>query len=191
MYLRWAEQQGFKTEVLDMMEGDGAGIQEVSPWASAAAMPTAASSRSVASTGWSVSRPSMRPSPPHIVLPSSRSGRDLADDEEVEISPTDLQIDTFRASSAGGQHMQKNETAVRITHIPSGIIVACQKRAIANAEPGDGAAHHQSSYQIQEEERQKQIDDLRGEHVRSGLGQPDSLLRAASVSNGEGSSHGS
>ncbi len=170
MYLRWAEQRGFKTEVLDMMEGDGAGIKSVTVGVSGSyAYGYLRSERGVHRL--------VRLSPfdaahrRHTSFALVEVWPDLADDEEVEINPTDLQIDTFRASSAGGQHMQKNETAVRITHIPSGIIVACQNERSQTQNRETALRIIKARLiQIQEEERQKQIDDLRGEHVEAGWG---------------------
>ena len=96
---------------------------------------------------------------------------DLEEEQEVDINPADLQIDTFRASSAGGQHMQKNDTAVRITHIPSGIIVACQNERSQGQNRETALRIIKARLiQIQEEERQKHIEDLRGAHVEAGWG---------------------
>ena len=170
MYLRWAEQRRFKTEVLDMMEGDGAGIKSVTLSISGSyAYGYARSERGVHRL--------VRLSPfdsahrRHTSFALVEVWPDLADDEEVEINPSDLQIDTFRASSAGGQHMQKNETAVRITHIPSGIIVACQNERSQTQNRETALRIIKARLiQIQEEERQKHIEDLRGEHVEAGWG---------------------
>lgn len=93
------------------------------------------------------------------------------DEVEVKINPGDLEIDTYGSSGPGGQHMQKNETAVRITHIPSGIVVACQneRSQTQNRETALRIIRARLIL-LQEEERRKQIDKLKGEHVDAGWG---------------------
>ena len=96
---------------------------------------------------------------------------DLGNDIQVDINADDLQIDTFRASSAGGQHMQKNETAVRITHLPTGIVVACQNER-SQTQNRENALRVLKArlIQIEEEKRRQQLDELKGEHVDAGWG---------------------
>jgi peptide chain release factor 2 len=96
---------------------------------------------------------------------------DIAEDIAVTIDPNDLEIETFRASSAGGQHMQKNETAVRISHIPSGITVSCQneRSQVQNKETALRVLRARLA-QIEEEKQQEEIDKLKGEHVEAGWG---------------------
>jgi protein subunit release factor B len=96
---------------------------------------------------------------------------DIGDDFDLEINPDDLVIDRFRASSAGGQHMQKNETAIRITHVPSGIVVACQnERSFTQNRETAMRILRARLLQLHEEERRKELDDLKGEHVDAGWG---------------------
>jgi len=96
---------------------------------------------------------------------------DITDDVSVSIDPNDLQIDTFRASSAGGQHMQKNETAIRITHIPSGIVVSCQnERSQTQNRETAMRVLRARLLQLEEERRQAEIDELKGDHVEAGWG---------------------
>jgi peptide chain release factor 2 len=96
---------------------------------------------------------------------------DIGEDVSISINPSDLQIDTFRASSAGGQHMQKNETAIRITHQPTGIVVSCQNER-SQAQNRDTAMRILRARLLQdkEEKRQAEIDELKGEHVDAGWG---------------------
>jgi peptide chain release factor 2 len=170
MFLRWAEQRNYKTEVLDMMEGDGAGVKSVTVGINGRyAYGYLRSERGVHRL--------VRLSPfdaahrRHTSFALVEVWPDLEEGEEIEINPADLQIDTFRASSAGGQHMQKNETAVRITHLPSGIIVACQNERSQTQNRETALRIIKARLiQIQEEERLKQIEDLRGEHVEAGWG---------------------
>ena len=130
MYLRWAERRGFATDVLDVMEGEEAGIK------SATVEITGAYAYGYLSSERGVHR-LVRQSPfdsshsRHTsfakveVLPEVETGA------EIEIDPDDLRIDVFRSSGAGGQNVQKNSTAVRITHIPSGLEIgraSCRER---------------------------------------------------------------
>jgi peptide chain release factor 2 len=96
---------------------------------------------------------------------------DIADEIEVEIDEKDLRIDRFRASGAGGQHVQKNETAVRITHLPSGIVVSCQNQR--SLTQNMQMAMNVLKAQLYELEQQKQDDEiaaLKGESVDAGWG---------------------
>jgi peptide chain release factor 2 len=96
---------------------------------------------------------------------------DLDDTVKVEINPDDLQVDTFRASSAGGQHMQKNDTAVRITHKPTGIVVSCEnERSQAQNKETALRILKARMIQIEEEKRRQELDELKGEHVEAGWG---------------------
>jgi peptide chain release factor 2 len=96
---------------------------------------------------------------------------DLGDEVSVTISPNDIQIDTFRASSAGGQHMQKNDTAVRLTHIPTGIVVTCQnERSQTQNRETAMSVLRARLIQMEEEKRQAEVAALKGEHVDAGWG---------------------
>ncbi|WP_155922114.1 peptide chain release factor 2 [Bacillus sp. EB01] len=170
MYTRWAEKRGYKVETLDYLPGDEAGIKSVT-----------LAIRGHNAYGYLKAEKGVhrlvRISPfdssgrRHTSFVSCEIMPELDDDIEVDIRTEDLKIDTYRASGAGGQHINTTDSAVRITHIPTGVVVTCQSER-SQIKNRDAAMKMLKAklYQREIEEKEKQLAEIRGEQKEIGWG---------------------
>jgi peptide chain release factor 2 len=170
MYLRWAEKRGYKTETLDLTPGEEAGLKS-----------TTISISGLYAYGYLRSEKGV-----HRLVrisPFDSSNRrhtsfvlveilpHVDDDHDININPSDLRIDTFRSGGAGGQSVQKNDTAVRITHLPTGIVASCQneRSQTQNREMALKVLKGRL-VALQQKERKGKIEELRGEYQKAEWG---------------------
>ncbi|MBN1955133.1 MAG: peptide chain release factor 2 [Anaerolineae bacterium] len=170
MYLRWTESRRYRATILDRLLGDEAGIKSATvavagPYAYGYLRAERGVHRLVRLSPFDAAHRR------HTSFVLVEAWPDLPEAEMVSIDPGDLRIEVFRASSAGGQHMQKNETAVRITHLPTDVVVSCQnERSQAQNREVAMRLLRARLTEMEEKKRQRELSALKGEHVDAGWG---------------------
>ncbi len=170
MYLRWAERQRYRTEILEATEGEEAGLKSVTfqvdgRWAYGRMKSERGVHRLVRIS------PFDSQSRRHTSFALVEIMPEVPADAEIEIDERDLRIDTYRSSGAGGQHVNKTDSAVRITHLPTKIVVAVQnERSQHQNRERAMAVLRAKLIERQEEEREAELLRLRGKHVEAGWG---------------------
>ncbi len=171
MYLRWAERHGFNPEVVSISSGEEAGIKSVSirvdgDDAYGLLRSERGVHRLVRISPFDASRSRHTSFALVEVMPQIQDA-----DIEIEVRPEDLRVDTYRASGHGGQNVQKNDTAVRLTHLPTGIVVTCQnERSQLRNRESAMLVLKSRLLEIELEKREAEMAELKGEHVQAGWG---------------------
>jgi len=185
MFVRWAERRGFSVKLLDMLDGEEAGIKSVT------FLIEGLNAYGYAKSEKGVHR-LVRISPfdssgrRHTSFASLDVMPEFDDDIEININPEDLRVDTYRASGAGGQHVNKTESAVRLTHLPTGAVAACQTERSQHQNKDTAMKMLKSKLlELAERQQKEKIDDIKGDmkdiawgsQIRSYVFQPYTLIK--------------
>ena len=185
MYLRWAEKKGYKTDIIEILAGDEAGIKNVTfsvigDYSYGYLKAEAGIHRLVRISPYDAGKRR------HTSFASVFLYPDIEDEIVVDIEESDLRIDTYRASGAGGQHVNKTDSAVRITHIPTGIVAQCQNERSQHKNKDMAMKVLKARlYELQQEEQSKKIEELHsnkkqiawGSQIRSYVMQPYRMVK--------------
>ena len=185
MYLRWGEQNDYKMTILDMLEGDGAGIKSVSievqgEFAYGYLKAENGVHRLVRISPFDANKRRHTSFASVFVIP------EVDDTIEIEINPADLRVDTYRSGGKGGQNVNKVETAVRITHIPTNTVAACQsERSQLQNRTNAMKLLKSKLYQIEKEKQEAELDEVEkskmkiewGSQIRSYVFHPYNMVK--------------
>ncbi len=185
MYTRWAERWGFQVKVADVQPGEEAGVK------SATFMVQGDNAYGFLKAEKGVHRlvrisPFDSSSRRHTSFASVDVMPEIEDNTEINIDPSDLRVDTFRASGAGGQHVNKTDSAIRITHVPTGTVSECQSERSQHSNKETAMKVLRAKlFELKRQEKEKELDDVRGEQreiawgsqIRSYVFHPYSMIK--------------